>query len=752
MAAMAQLDCGQCGYLCQTYAEAVWSGAEADIGRCVPGGRETQRKLKELMTALESQRDTSIVVAPAVKQAAALGTRERPALATMVDAYPLTRSGSEKDVRHVVFDLSTTDVTYEAGDSLGVYARKNPQLVQAVLDRLGASGDEMVAFDGDALPLRQVLLAKVDIARPSDDCLEFLASRAFNEEDVRGLIALTRGEGKPELADADLLDLLMAFPSVMPSLPGLLKSLDRLQPRLYSIASSPKAHPREVHLTVSAVRWDSNDRQRTGIGSCYLADFAKPGDVIPVFVQKSHGFGPPADDAAPAIMVGPGTGIAPFRAFLEEREARAAKGRNWLFFGDQKRIDRFPLRGPDHGLAAPRRAAPARHGLLARPGRQDLRPAPHAGERRRAVEVAGARARTSMSAATPSAWPRTSRTRCCRSRSSRAARARTRPRPGSTALAKAAATSATSTDRHDPHHLPLLRRRLRARGQPRRTWRRRDRRRSQAPGQSRPHSAPRARRSARRCRSRTGCFIPRSTAGACRGTAALDTVADGFRDIIARHGPDAVAFYVSGQLLTEDYYAANKLIKGFLGTANIDTNSRLCMASSVAGHKRAFGSDTVPGLYEDFELADLVVLVGSNLAWCHPVLFQRLEAAKRARPAMKVVVIDPRRTETCDIADLHLALRPGSDVALVQRPAAELHAAAPWQRLRRRAHDRPRRRARARRASSDVGAVRPADGRPRDLLRLVRQHREDRHALFAGREPVERRRRQGERASSTAIC
>jgi assimilatory nitrate reductase catalytic subunit len=154
---------------------------------------------------------------------------------------------------------------------------------------------------------------------------------------------------------------------------------------------------------------------------------------------------------------------------------------------------------------------------------------------------------------------------------------------------------------------------------------------------------------------------------------ALDTVADGFRDIAARHGPDAVAFYVSGQLLTEDYYAANKLIKGFIGTANIDTNSRLCMASSVAGHKRAFGSDTVPGLYEDFELADLVVLVGSNLVWCHPVLFQRLEAAKRARPGMRIVVIDPRRTETCDIADLHLALRPGSDVALFNALLSELH-------------------------------------------------------------------------------
>jgi assimilatory nitrate reductase catalytic subunit len=155
--------------------------------------------------------------------------------------------------------------------------------------------------------------------------------------------------------------------------------------------------------------------------------------------------------------------------------------------------------------------------------------------------------------------------------------------------------------------------------------------------------------------------------------AALDTVANGLRDVIERHGPDAIAFYVSGQLLTEDYYVANKLIKGFLGTANIDTNSRLCMASSVAGHKRAFGSDTVPGLYEDFELADLVVLVGSNLAWCHPVLFQRLEAAKHARPAMKIVVIDPRRTETCDIADLHLAIRPGTDVTLFNALLADLH-------------------------------------------------------------------------------
>jgi assimilatory nitrate reductase catalytic subunit len=146
--------------------------------------------------------------------------------------------------------------------------------------------------------------------------------------------------------------------------------------------------------------------------------------------------------------------------------------------------------------------------------------------------------------------------------------------------------------------------------------------------------------------------------------AALDLVAAKFVQTIEEHGPDSVAFYVSGQLLTEDYYVANKLMKGFIGSANIDTNSRLCMASSVAGHKRAFGSDTVPGCYEDLELADLIVLVGSNLAWCHPVLYQRIAAAKEKRPKLKVVLIDPRRTATADIADLHLPIKPDGDVAL----------------------------------------------------------------------------------------
>ncbi|MGW8134718.1 molybdopterin-dependent oxidoreductase [Sphingomonas zeae] len=144
---------------------------------------------------------------------------------------------------------------------------------------------------------------------------------------------------------------------------------------------------------------------------------------------------------------------------------------------------------------------------------------------------------------------------------------------------------------------------------------------------------------------------------------ALDLVAKRFRDTIAQHGPDSVAFYVSGQLLTEDYYVANKLMKGFIGSANIDTNSRLCMSSAVAGHTRAFGEDIVPASYEDIDAADLIVLVGSNTAWCHPIVYQRIRA--RCDAGAKLVVIDPRRTETAEEADLHLPLRPGSDVALM---------------------------------------------------------------------------------------
>jgi assimilatory nitrate reductase catalytic subunit len=178
---------------------------------------------------------------------------------------------------------------------------------------------------------------------------------------------------------------------------------------------------------------------------------------------------------------------------------------------------------------------------------------------------------------------------------------------------------------------------------------------------------------------------------------ALTKVADGLRAILDRDGPDAIAFYLSGQLLTEDYYVANKLMKGFLGSANVDTNSRLCMASSVAGHRRAFGADTVPGIYRDFDEADLIVLVGSNAAWCHPILHQRMIAAKNERGA-RLVVIDPRRTATAEAADLFLPIAPGTDTALSvcwrisPTRAHSTHATSrnTPQALKRRLHDRAR--------------------------------------------------------------
>ncbi len=153
---------------------------------------------------------------------------------------------------------------------------------------------------------------------------------------------------------------------------------------------------------------------------------------------------------------------------------------------------------------------------------------------------------------------------------------------------------------------------------------------------------------------------------------ALDLVASKFSDAVHEHGPDSVAFYVSGQLMTEDYYVANKLMKGFIGSANIDTNSRLCMASSVAGHKRAFGTDTVPVDYTDLEEADVIVLVGSNMAWCHPVLLQRILAAKTLRPSLKIITVDPRKTATGKAADLHLSIHPDGDTALFNSLLVEI--------------------------------------------------------------------------------
>ena len=231
---------------------------------------------------------------------------------------------------------------------------------------------------------------------------------------------------------------------------------------------------------------------------------------------------------------------------------------------------------------------------------------------------------------------------------------------------------------------------------------------------------------------------------------ALDHVAHRFQHIIARDGPGAVAFYLSGQLLTEDYYVANKLMKGFIGSANVDTNSRLCMASSVAGHRRAFGADTVPGCYEDLDEADLLVLVGSNAAWCHPVLYQRMLANKQKRGA-RMIVIDPRRTDTVGDDDLFLGLKPGTDTALfsgllvhladngvLDRDYIALHTTG--------FDDAMRPRAQASRAASAPPRWQPAwpSRTSRHSSRCL-PTRARGHDVFAGRQPVGAGHRQGQR-------
>jgi sulfite reductase (NADPH) flavoprotein alpha-component len=339
MAAMAQQDCGQCGYLCDTYAAAVAGGAEKSLTRCVPGGKATARMLKELLEMASGAAAPAIATAASPVPATEASGR---AMARIEGATPLNHAGSAKDTRHVTFDLAETDLAYEVGDSLGVHASNSPETVGAIIELLSASADEEVDCpDGTRRSLGDALMAVCDIGRPSDEAIEVLASRAPEADQSSRLQALAEGYPGAEPQEADLLDLLLAFPSARPPVQELVSALGILQPRLYSIASSPKVGPRAVNLTVSAVRWQKRGRLRTGIASVFLAERAPAGSAVPVFIQSAHGFRLPEKGETPIVMIGPGTGVAPFRAFLQERRATGARGRNWLFFGDQHRATDF---------------------------------------------------------------------------------------------------------------------------------------------------------------------------------------------------------------------------------------------------------------------------------------------------------------------------------------------------------------------------------------------------------------------------
>jgi sulfite reductase (NADPH) flavoprotein alpha-component len=328
MAAMAQLDCGQCGYLCQSYAEALASGAEKSLGKCVPGGKETSKTLRALMAESPS-------VAPAIKAEVAHPPGRLVAEALFKGAAPLNDAGSAKDTRHVVFDLTGTGLDYKPGDAFGLFAPIDPALAAETIAALGADPDQPVERDGQILPLRDMFSTVLDIARPGDSVVETMIKHATDAKDRDGLAKILDGAKNAPLADPDLLDLLRGFPAVRLPLEEVLASLEPLQPRLYSIASSPRAHPGEVHLTIGVVRYTRNERQRFGVASTFLAERLPPGVKLRCFVQPAHGFRLPDDLSKPVIMIGPGTGIAPFRAFLEERRETKAPGKNWLFFGDQ---------------------------------------------------------------------------------------------------------------------------------------------------------------------------------------------------------------------------------------------------------------------------------------------------------------------------------------------------------------------------------------------------------------------------------
>jgi sulfite reductase (NADPH) flavoprotein alpha-component len=333
MAAMAQLDCGQCGYLCQTYAEALAEGRETSLSLCVPGAKPTSKALRTL-----------IAEAPAAAPAAAAPPAPAKPLGQKVrvlSAAPLTGAGSAKDVRHVVIDLGASGLSYEPGDSLGIAAHNDPALVAACIAALDADPAAPAPCpDGTDRPLAEALTSYLDIARPLDRTLDLLAMVATDPGHAAALRRLADGEDDAEPADADLLDLLLAFPSARPPLPDLARALPALKPRLYSIASSPLGAPGQVHLCVSHVRETRRGRLRAGVASGFLAQHATSHGDILAHVQPSH-FRLPADPKIPVIMVGPGTGIAPFRAFLQHRAAQGVSGRTWLFFGDQHRATDF---------------------------------------------------------------------------------------------------------------------------------------------------------------------------------------------------------------------------------------------------------------------------------------------------------------------------------------------------------------------------------------------------------------------------
>lgn len=337
MAAMAQQDCGQCGYDCRNYSGAIMSGAETRLSLCAPGGKETARMVKALYEELQSAPKVNAVPVPSVEPLAASAlkpgtSRDNPSTAKVLSRTLLNKPGSEKETWHVEIDLTGSGIEYRVGDAFGLFPHNDPKLVEQVMSALGAPPD----YDINGRTLRQVLTESVSLS-PAPDMLFQLFSYITGGERRKKARALATGDDPDkDAATLDVLAALEKFAGTAPDPEAFIESLDPLQPRLYSISSSPKTDPNRVTLTVDTVRYMVKNRQRLGVCSTLLAERIEPGAVLKAYVQKAHAFALPKDGNVPIIMIGPGTGVAPFRAFLHDRLADKAPGRNWLFFGHQR--------------------------------------------------------------------------------------------------------------------------------------------------------------------------------------------------------------------------------------------------------------------------------------------------------------------------------------------------------------------------------------------------------------------------------
>ena len=344
MAAMGQQDCGQCGYNCEDYSNVVFLRKEERLNLCVPGGKETARTLKTLYKELDEAPPAGATTSPS--PAAILA--DRPALAAMpaergrsrdnpveVMVHSRTRlnkPGSGKETWHLEFDLNESGLDYTVGDTFGIYPTNDLALVDAVIKAIDAPPD----FPIGGRTLRAVLQDSVSLGLAPDILFQLISYITGGERRQKAK-ALAAGEDPDgDAATLDVLAAIQKFPGIRPDPEAFIESLDALQPRLYSIASSLKTNPGRVALTVDAVHYDINGRTRLGVASTFLTNRIEAGQRIKAYVQKAQAFALPADPAVPIIMIGPGTGIAPFRAFLHERMAMKAPGRNWLFFGHQR--------------------------------------------------------------------------------------------------------------------------------------------------------------------------------------------------------------------------------------------------------------------------------------------------------------------------------------------------------------------------------------------------------------------------------